>query len=128
MHAPQPPDIKDILLGIWENDLDDGSGLHAIWGWSFDFKADGTGKYSYWNKSKLELEMLFEWRRVSVTKIQIKYQDDDEWSTVEYALSEIDGPYNSKLLKLIDINYQPHDHWTEGFWDAPGALFKHLPR
>ena len=37
----------DILIGIWENDLDDLSGLHAIWGWAYEFFKDGFGGYSY---------------------------------------------------------------------------------
>ncbi|WP_262487774.1 hypothetical protein [Chitinophaga sancti] len=37
------------LPGTWENDLDDGSGLRAIGGWAYEFKADGRGCDYSWD-------------------------------------------------------------------------------
>ena len=36
-------DEKDELLGFWENDLYDGSGLRGIWGFGTEFLANGEG-------------------------------------------------------------------------------------
>ncbi len=34
---------QDELLGFWENDAEDGSGLHAIWGYGIEFFENGEG-------------------------------------------------------------------------------------
>lgn len=115
---------KDEIVGIWENDLDDGSGLHAIWGWSFHFKEDGTGIHYSWDESKLSSEIPFVWQRISSNKILAKYNDADEWNKIEYTIIKVNGPYLIKLLKLIDKNYKPNDFCSEGFWGCCGAIFK----
>lgn len=115
---------KDEVVGIWENDLDDGSGLHAIWGWSFHFKEDGTGIHYSWDESKLTSEILFVWQRISSSTILAKYNDADELDKIEYTIIKVNGPYSSKLLKLTDKNYKPNDFCSEGFWGCCGAIFK----
>ncbi|MBX7227155.1 MAG: hypothetical protein K1X55_14060 [Chitinophagales bacterium] len=117
---------KDELLGIWENDLDDGSGLHAIWGWSFRFMDDGTGMHYYWVEGELQYNMTFNWLRINESTIKIKFKDETEWSIINYSLEKIDGPYNTKLLRLTDSNYVPCSPSEIGFWNFHGALFRHV--
>ncbi|MFI5131712.1 MAG: hypothetical protein ACHQFX_17040 [Chitinophagales bacterium] len=115
---------KDELIGLWENDLDDGSGLHAIWGWSFRFNEDGSGIYSFWSEQKLQSETQFFWSRISLSSIKAKYPDDEDWTIIEYTTKIIDAPYSGKLVKLTDNNYTPTDLSKDGFWDCFGAIFK----
>jgi len=115
---------KDELIGLWENDLDDGSGLHAIWGWSFRFNEDGSGTYSYWSEQKLHSQTPFSWSRKNSNSIKVKYLDDEDWTIIEYTVKIVDGPYSGKLKKLTDNNYTPTDLSQEGFWDSFGAIFK----
>jgi hypothetical protein len=117
---------KDEMIGLWENDLDDGSGLHAIWGWSFLFNEDGSGTYYYWSEQKLQWETPFSWRRIQPGIIQAKYEDDEDWTTIEYSLAIVNAPYSGKLLKLTDNNYVPGDLSDVGFWNSYGALFKEI--
>jgi hypothetical protein len=116
----------DVLVGLWENELDDSSGLHAIWGWSFRFEEDGTGMYHYWTESELTYQIPFSWTRHNQNTIMTKYRDDVNWSAIEYTLQIVDGPYDSKLLKLTDSNYIPNDLGNEGFWNCFGAIFKNV--
>ncbi len=116
---------QDELVGLWENDLNDGSGLHGIWGWSFRFNPNGTGLYSYWSQSKLQNQDPFTWERLTGNSIKVKLEKD-EWSIIEYSTTIVDAPYAGKLIKLTDINYEPDDHFKEGFWDYPGAIFRAL--
>lgn len=122
--APQNLVEKDELVGLWENDLDDGSGLHAIWGWSFRFNENGSGTYYYWSNQKLHSETAFSWVRINQNSIKAKYDDDETWTIIEYSLQIIDAPYSGKLTKLTDNNYVPTDLGKEGFWDCFGAVFK----
>ena len=122
--APQNLGEKDELVGLWENDLDDGSGLHAIWGWSFRFNENGSGTYYYWTGQKLHSETTFSWIRINQNSIKAKYDDDETWTIIEYSLQIIDAPYSGKLTKLTDNNYVPTDLGKEGFWDSFGAVFK----
>ncbi len=117
---------EDELIGVWENDLDDGSGLHAIWGWSFKFNADGTGTYSFWSGRKLENEIPFSWSRIGQNSIRAKYLEDEEWYKIEYSIVTVNAPYSGKLLKLTDNNYKPDELSKEGFWDCFGAIYKPL--
>lgn len=115
---------KDELIGVWENGLDDGSGFHAIWGWSYTFNEDGTGIYFYWNVSKLENEIPFKWERVSANTIKVRFPDDAEWYTIEYTLQTVPAPYAGSLIKLTDNNYKPDELSQVGFWRSFGAIFK----
>jgi hypothetical protein len=115
---------KDELIGLWENDLDDGSGLHAIWGWSFRFNEDGSGTSYYWSEQKLQSENQFLWSRISPSSIKAKYSDDEEWIIIEYTIKIVDAPYSGKLIKLTDNNYTPTDFSQDGFWGRFGAIFK----
>lgn len=118
------PQEGDELIGLWENDLDDGSGLHAIWGWSFRFNEDGTGTYYYWSEQKLQSEVPFFWERLSPTSIKARYADDEDWAIIDYTIKIVDAPYLAKLFKLTDNNYEPSEYSSEGFWDCFGAIFK----
>jgi hypothetical protein len=115
---------KDELIGLWENDLDDGSGLHAIWGWSFRFNEDGSGTYYYWSEQKLQSEIAFSWYRINEHSIKAKYADGEEWRLIEYSLKIVAAPYSGKLMQLTDNNYVPTDLSEVGFWDCFGAIFK----
>ncbi len=115
---------KDELIGVWENDLDDGSGLHYIWGWSFQFNEDSTGNYTYWNEQKIENEIKFSWCRIDQHSVKVKYEDADNWTIIEYSLQVVDAPYAGKLMKLTDKNYVSTDLAKEGFWGCVGAIFK----
>lgn len=117
---------KDELIGIWKNALDDGSGFHAIWGWSYTFNEDGTGVHFYWNVSKLENEIHFIWERVSANTIKAKFEVDDEWYTIEYTIQIVPAPDAGSLLKLTDNNYKPDELSQVGFWRSFGAIFKPL--
>lgn len=120
------PEIKDELIGLWKNDLDNGSGFHAIWGWSYTFNEDGTGMHFYWNVSKLENEIPFVWERVSANTIKARFLDDDEWYTIEYTLQIVPAPDTGSLIKLTDNNYKPDELSQVGFWGSFGAIFKPL--
>jgi hypothetical protein len=120
----QDIDNIDELIGLWENDLDDGSGLHAIWGWSFRFNEDGSGLYSSWQNQKLDDETPFSWSRINSSAIKVKYEDDEEWTIIEYSLKIIDAPYSGKLIKLTDNNHVKTDLSEEGFWGCFGAIYK----
>jgi len=117
---------SDEILGLWENDLDDGSGLHGIWGWSFRFNQDGLGIYSYWSDSKLEKTISFDWIRLHQRSIKTKYTNEVEWSKIDYTIKIIDAPYQGKLLKLTDNNYKSNDYSKDGFWGFSGAIFKSI--
>jgi len=114
----------DELIGLWENDLDDGSGLHAIWGWSFQFNKDGSGVYYSWNEQKAQDEIQFSWYCLSPSSIKVKYPDEEKWTTIEYTIKIVDASYSGKLLKLTDNNYKSTELSTEGFWGYFGAIFK----
>ena len=128
INSPAKPiiKVKDELIGLWENDLDDGSGLHAIWGWSFQFNEDGSGTYYYWSEQKLDSEIPFSWSRINQNSITAKYEDDEDWVTIEYSLKIINAPYSGKLIQLTDNNYVPTDLSEKGFWDCFGAIFKSI--
>ena len=114
----------DELVGLWENDLDDGSGLHAIWGWSYQFNENGSGTYYYWDAQALQDEIEFSWSRLSPTCIKMKFSASERWTVIEYTIKIVDAPYSGKLRKLTDNNYVPNDFSSEGFGKAPGAIFK----
>ena len=114
----------DELIGLWENGLDDGSGLHAIWGWSFRFDKDGSGTYYYWSEQTLQYETPFSWSRINQNSINAKYSHDEDWTIIEYTIAIIDAPYSGKLLQLTDNNYTPTDLSEIGFWNSFGAIFK----
>jgi hypothetical protein len=115
---------NDELIGLWGNGLDDGSGLHAIWGWSFRFDKDGSGTYYYWSEQKLQYETPFFWSRINPSSIKAKYSDDEDWTIIEYTIKIIDAPYSGKLLQVTDNNYTPTDLSEVGFWNCFGAIFK----
>lgn len=117
---------EDEIVGLWENDLDDGSGLHAIWGWSYKFNKDGTGVYYSWSQSKPDDEIPFRWERVSANTIKAKYPDDETWDMIEYTLQIVPAPYAGSLMKLTDNSYTKGEMSREGFWSGYGAVFRHL--
>lgn len=119
-------DNSDELIGLWENGLDDGSGLHAIWGWSFRFNEDGSGMYYGWKNQKIDDETPFSWSRMNSSAIKVKYEDDEEWTIIEYSLKIVDGPYSRKLIKLTDNNHVKTDLCEESFWGYFGAIYRVL--
>lgn len=90
----------DEITGTWENDLDDGSGLHGIWGWAYEFKADGSGIYYSWSKQQLENQSKFTWERLGDNVIRMKDTDDYQWSIIEYTITIVPAPYSGSLRKL----------------------------
>jgi len=121
-----PENLNDRFIGRWENDLDDSSGLHGIWGWAYEFNNDGTGSYYYWSSEDENQNFVFSWERINGNTIKVKHEADQEWTTIEYNISMCDGPYGGKLMKLIDINYIPSDFSKEGFWSSYSALFRQI--
>ncbi len=121
-----PPLQKDEIVRLWENDLDDGSGLHAIWGYAYKFNDDNTGIYYTWSEQKLDGEMQFKWRRTGDKSIQAKFDDEDDWDLLEYTLTIVDGPYGSRLLKLTDNNESATDLSIYNFWHGFAPVFVHL--
>lgn len=115
---------SDELTGRWDNDLDDSSGLHAIWGWAYEFKNDGTGIYLSWDSENKNQQSGFLWKRITDNTIHTKFESEDIWTIIEYSISDITGPYNTRLFKLTDNNYTATDFSKEGFWNSFGALFK----
>lgn len=116
--------LTDELLGTWENDLDDGSGFHAIWGLALDFKNDGTFIYTSWHKGKPSHEAIYFWRRININTIEIM-NEDEEWDRIEYTIAKVHGPYNTKLLKLTNNHFVPLNDFPEDFWDYTGPIFMH---
>ncbi|WPQ63464.1 hypothetical protein SIO70_01120 [Chitinophaga sancti] len=92
--------MVDEILGTWENDLDDGSGLHGIWGWAYEFKADGSGTYYSWDKQTLTHQDKFSWERIGDKAIRKKDTDDYQWETIEYSITIVSAPYSGRLRKL----------------------------
>jgi len=107
----------DELIGLWTKE-DDGSGLLAIFGWSLNFKPDNKGEYYFWEgENKENHDFAFEWLRTSKDTIKIKSIDSSEWDTLQYKIENVIGAYNSRQLKLTEIN-------KSDFWNSPEPLFK----
>lgn len=117
---------RDEIVGEWENDLDDGSGLHAIWGFAYVFNEDGTGKSYMWEQSKVNDEHTYTylWKRLGPNTIEVKLEYEDEGEVLEYNITAVNGPYGSKLYKLTTNNYIADQYNSEGFWDGFGPVFK----
>jgi hypothetical protein len=111
--------IQDELLGFWENDADDGSGLHAIWGYGIEFLEDGKGFSHYWGSEvePSDRKTPISWKRDSATNIMIKLDTGDDWRALEYEITDFIGAYNSKHFKLTEKG-------KNGFWNAPEPLYK----
>lgn len=84
---------NDELLGFWENDLDDSSGLHAIWGHGTEFLPNGQGYDISWGGGKPREEDTFFWQRTGNAQIIIRYGDDDEWETIDYEITDLTRLY-----------------------------------
>jgi hypothetical protein len=114
-----PKKMQDELLGFWENDADDGSGLHAIWGYGIEFLEDGKGFNHNWG-SEVDLSdrrIPINWKRNNSTIIMIKFEAEEAWRTLEYEITDFIGAYNSKHFKLAEKG-------KNGFWTAPEPLYK----
>jgi hypothetical protein len=109
----------DELLGFWENDADDGSGLHAMWGYGIEFAQDGRGFYHYWGSEvdPSDSKTPINWRRNSAASIMIKLESEDAWNTLEYEITDFIGAYNSKHLKLTEKG-------KSSFWISSEPLYK----
>lgn len=107
----------DNLIGLWTKE-DDGSGLLAIFGWSFNFKMDKTGEYKYWESNLNEsLGFDFLWERLNENSIKIKAITNDKWTTLNYEIIEEKGTYNSRQFKLKEIN-------KNEFWNSPEPIYR----
>ena len=118
---------KDEIVGQWENDLDDGSGLHAIWGYAYVFNEDGTAKSYMWEQGKINNEhtYTFSWKRLGPNTIEVKLDEEDEGEVLEYNITTVNAPYSGKLYKLTDSSYVPDQYNSEGFWNGFGPVFKY---
>jgi hypothetical protein len=109
----------DELIGFWENDADDGSGLHAIWGYGIEFLEKGKGFNHNWGSDirpeDRKQEIL--WTRNSEKNISIKFPEEDVWTAIEYEISDFIGAYNSKYYKLVEEG-------KDKFWCAPNPIYK----
>jgi hypothetical protein len=109
--------LQDPLLGFWENDADDGSGLHAIWGYGLEFYADGTGVELNWGHDVKEenKKLPFRWKRTGPQTVAIQQDPEDEWEEIEYEIT----PYALSYLQLTAKG-------QEGFWTAPEPICKRI--
>lgn len=118
---------KDELIGLWHKE-DDASGLLNIWGWSLEFKANGTGTSNYWdsfaNEEDFEEndEQIFLWERINSSTIKIRFiAKPEDWTVVNYKIVIQKGVYGATYKKLFEsIN-------KESFWIYPEPLFKKHP-
>lgn len=108
---------KDELIGIWTNE-DDGSGLINFYGWSLEFFENGKGKSWFWNTdSDLEGNSYdFEWKRIGEVIIKLRIENKD-WETITYEIQKYTGAYNSKYLRLKEVN-------KDSFWSSHEPLYK----
>lgn len=117
---PKPVSEKyqpDKLIGLWTKE-DDGSGLLAIFGWSYEFRHDGTGVYHFWEGSNKDNHCFeFEWKRINENTVMVKRSDSINWNTLCYQLEDVSGAYNSKATKLTEIG-------KKDFWNSTEPLFK----
>lgn len=117
---------KDEIVGQWENDLDDGSGLHAIWGYAYVFNEDGTGRSYMWENGQVNDDDTYTyfWKRLGPNTIEVKLDEEDEGQVLEYTIAIVNA-YGGQLYKLTDSRYVPDDFHSEGFWNGYGPVFKH---
>ena len=106
---------QDELVGFWENDLYDGSGLHALWGYGIEFSEDGNGFNINWGHDikPEDRKQPIHWKRKGAKIIAIKLEGEEDWDEVEYEISEFIGVYD----KLIEKG-------KNEFWIAPEPLYK----
>ncbi|WP_153797384.1 hypothetical protein [Foetidibacter luteolus] len=111
---------KDELLGFWENGADDGSGLHAIWGYGVEFLPEGKGFTHHWGGDVPEDEKRIEilWKRNNAKSVSCKYEDGEEWETVEYEITDFIGAYDSPCHKIVEKG-------KNEFWSSPEPLYRH---
>jgi hypothetical protein len=126
---PKPPPVslpEDEIVGEWENGLNDGSGLHAFWGYAYIFNEDGTGKSYMWEQGKVndEYTYTFFWKRLGPNTIEVKTEEDDEGEILDYNITTVGAPYGGSLYKLTTSNYVPNEFCNEGFWNVYGPVFK----
>ena len=105
---------KDEIIGIWTKE-DDGSGLINFFGQSFYFFENNKGKSYYW-ESKTETIYDFEWQRENKNQIKLRIKNED-WKIVTYKMEKYIGAYESKQIKLTEIN-------KNEFWNSIEPLYK----
>jgi hypothetical protein len=122
--APVP---KDEIVGEWEDDLEDSSWLHALWGYAYVFNEDGTGRSCTWEYGKVNDEHTYTyfWKRLGPNNIEVKMDEDDEGEVLEYTITTVNIPYGRQLYKLTDSSYVPDEFHSDGFWNGCGPVFKH---
>lgn len=116
---------KDILIGTWVGEADDGSGLRTmIYNYGVTFYDDGTGIHFSWNKENEEIEEYeneLEWKFVENMTIGIRYasgaNDCNNWENMEIEISDFIGAYESKHYKIVDKG-------KDTFWNFPEPLYK----
>ena len=106
----------DELLGFWENDLDDGSGLHAIWGYGIEFLPGGEGISHSWGSDvkKEDREQKIYWKRNGEKNISLKFLEDGDWDNIEYEMT-FESAY--AFYKLVIKG-------KEEFWLSPEPLYR----
>lgn len=107
----------DNLIGLWTRE-DDGNGLLSIFGWSLKFNLDKTGEYKYWENDLTEnLDFDFLWERISQNSISIRAKINDNWTTLDYEIVEVNGAYNSRQFKLTEKG-------KNKFWNSPEPIYR----
>lgn len=116
----------DEIVGEWENGLNDGSGLHGIWGYAYVFKEDGTGESYMWIQGKVDDEYTdtFFWKRLGPNTIEVKLEKDGEAEILEYTITTVGAPYGGTLYKLTTNSSVPDQYNSEGFWNDNVPVFK----
>lgn len=110
---------QDELIGFWENDLDDNSGLHNAFGYGIVFLTGGEGIDANWGAGQPYQEDKIVWRRVGPNTIMIKFEQDKEEDTIEYEIANLTNTHGySRITKK----------GKEQFWCYPQPMFRLCPR
>lgn len=109
----------DELIGFWENDLDDHSGLHTmIWGYGVEFLENNIGYIRNWGAGQHfeKDKVIFYWNRLDEKTIIIK--DEFEVSTkINYEIISYTGIDKQNYYQLINSGMIT-------FWDFPYPIYK----
>ena len=105
------------MTGLWTCE-DDGSGLIAFFGWSLEFRYNGTGTSRYWSTEETS-EFEFSWERISAKMVRLKSANGTS-ETITYRMVKHNGAYGAVYMKLSEWD-------QEAFWNSPAPLYRQIP-
>ncbi len=115
---------KDILIGTWEENGDDMSGLNTmIFHSGIEFNKDGSGIIFGGPPSNEDSEryskLPFNWKFIKPNKLMVTDEDhkEGEWTTLQIEISDHTNPAGIKYFKLIEVCEKPS-------WDIFEPLYK----